>query len=464
MSKIGFWLGIAAALAVGLMPTPEGLSAAAHATLAAGTLMGIWWITEALPVAATALVPVFLFPLLGVGTVGQATAPYANHIIYLFLGGFLLAAGLERSGLHRRLALAVVAGVGVSPPRLILGFLLATALLSMWISNTATALMMLPIAMTVATIGGDTPGSARGASALLLAVAYGSSVGGLGTLIGTPPNAIMAGYLQQAHGIEVGFGEWMLVGVPLVAIALPATYWVLRRTLRFEAVASEETAMAVIARQRAELGPWSAAEVRVANVFVLAALCWSFQPVLSVYLPGLSDAGVGIFAGLLLFLVPDGKGSRLLEWSDVERIPWGVLVLFGGGLSLADAVQRTELAGWIGGLLSGFQALPLPLLIFLATLLVIFLTEITSNSATAAAFLPVMGALAVSLGHDPRVLVVPAALAASCAFMLPVATPPNAIVFGTGNIMQRDMIRAGFRLNIVFSVLITAAVLALGWR
>ncbi len=455
LKNAGFILGPLVALIIWMMPAPDGMSNVAQAVMAVGTWMAIWWIMEAIPIGATALIPIIAFPLLGVGTVAQSTAPYANPIIYLFLGGFLLAAALESSNLHRRIALNIVANVGFSADRLILGFLLASALLSMWISNTATALMMMPIAFTVGKIGSGGKGYNPILTGILLAVAYGSSIGGLGTLIGTPPNAIMAAYLLQAYDIQMGFGEWMVIGVPLVVVSLPVCYFVLKYVLKTNTYEADSTVESQLTSSLKELGRWSSAEKRVFIVFSSTAVCWIFQPKLAEIIPGLTDTGIAIIGAILMFILPDSKGGRLLTWNDAERIPWGILLLFGGGLSLADAVQRSELAVWLGTQMAGLGSLPLPILIFLMTLMVIFLTEITSNTATAAALLPVMGALSVSLGYDPTVLVIPAALAASCAFMLPVATPPNAIVYATGNIRQSDMARAGFWLNMAMAVIIT---------
>ncbi len=455
LKTVGFVAGPLLAFVAWMLPAPDGMSDVAHAVMVVGMWMAIWWITEAIPIGATALIPIIAFPLMGVGTVAQNTAPYANPIIYLFLGGFLLASALESSNLHRRIALNVVALVGFSADRLILGFLLASALLSMWISNTATALMMMPIAFTVGKIGISHKGFNPLLTGILLAVAYGSSIGGLGTLIGTPPNAIMAAYLLQAHDIQMGFGEWMVIGVPLVVVSLPVCYYVLKHVLKTHTYKADSHVESQITTSLTELGRWSPAEKRVFIVFSSTAICWIFQPKLAEIIPGLTDTGIAIIGAILMFILPDSKGGRLLAWNDAERIPWGILLLFGGGLSLADAVQRSELAVWLGGQMSGLGSMPLPVLILLVTLMVIFLTEITSNTATAAALLPVMGALSVSLGYEPITLVIPAALAASCAFMLPVATPPNAIVYATGNIRQSDMARAGFWLNIAMAVIIT---------
>jgi solute carrier family 13 (sodium-dependent dicarboxylate transporter), member 2/3/5 len=459
ISRLGFWLGILFGVAVYLAPSFGGLSDPAQATLAITTLMVIWWVTEAIHISATALLPIILIPILGVGSIAQATAPYGNPVVFLFLGGFLLATALERSNLHKRIALGIVALLGASPNRLILGFLLSSALLSMWISNTATAMMMLPIALSVGTIGSDYGNTDKGVGALLLSVAIGSNLGGIGTLIGTPPNAIMVGYLSQNHDIQMGFGEWMLIGVPLVIVSLPIFYFILKKTMAFDAPVDEAVIAREVQAQRSLLGVWSKAEIRVTIIFTITASLWIFQAFLKPYIPGISDAGISILAGLSLFVVSDGKDSRLLDWQDAERLPWGVLILFGGGLSLAEAIQTTNLAQWIGDSMSALAVLPVPLIILIVALSIIFFSEVASNSATAAAIIPVMGALAVTLGYDPRIFVIPATLAATTAFMLPVGTPPNAIVFASGKIKQVEMIRVGFWLNLASAILITIAMM-----
>ncbi len=455
IGRIGFWIGLFMGAQILWLPPFAGLSDTAQATLAMSAVMVVWWMTESISISATALLPLVLIPVLGIGTISQASSPYANPVIFLFLGGFLLATALERCGLHKRIAYTIVSLIGMSPNKLILGFLIASAALSMWISNTATALMMLPIALSVGSIGSQYGNTDKAIAALLLAVAFGSNLGGVGTLIGTPPNAIMVGYLQQNHDIQIGFAEWMKIGVPIILVMLPVVYFVLKATMGFTTKMDEGAIAREVRMQRSLLGSWSAAEALVTLLFLVAAVGWIFQPYIAPYIPGISDAGVSIFVGLLLFVVPDGRGGKLLEWSDAERIPWGVLVLFGGGLSLADAIQRSELAVWLGDSMSGLAVLPLPAIILFVSLMIIFFSEVTSNSATAAAVLPVMGALAVTLGYDPTVLVIPATLAATTAFMLPVGTPPNAIVFSSGKIRQIDMIRTGFWLNIASAFVIT---------
>lgn len=460
--RLGLVAGPVLFLVVLLLPAPAGMMAPAWSTAAVGILMAVWWVTEAIPIAATALLPLVLFPVLGVGGIGDAAAPYANPIIFLFFGGFLIAVAMQRWGLHRRIALHVVGAVGTEPTRLVLGFMLATGFLSMWVSNTATAVMMMPIGLSVIELvvrrkeDGSLPQLNFG-TALMLGIAYSASIGGLATLVGTPPNAFMAGFMNEAYGVEIGFAQWMVVGVPLVVVALPATWWLLTHAILPIALREIPGGRAMIRDELSALGAVSPAERRVAAVFTLTALAWMTRPLTDAWVPGLSDAGIAMAAALVLFLLPIGRGEFVLDWDSVERgVPWGVLLLFGGGLSLAGAVSRTGLAEWIGTALSGLSAMPTLLLVAAIVAVVVFLTELTSNIATTAAFLPVLGSLAVGLGENPFLFVIPAALAASCAFMLPVATPPNAIVYGSGYITIPQMSRAGLWLNLVFIAGITA--------
>lgn len=426
--------------------------------------MAIWWISEALPIPVTALLPVVLFPVLGVGSIADTTAPYANPLIFLFLGGFLIAIAMERWDLHRRIALRTIAFVGTSPRRIIGGFMIAAAFLSMWISNTATAMMMLPIGLSVVALARANAGSQSAqvggfAVALMLSIAYACNIGGMGTLIGTPPNALLAGFLVETYGVDVGFAQWMGMGVPLVLVGLPLAYVVLTRWL-FTLDAVELVGGAALVRRELErLGRLSRAERLVGGVFATVALLWITRPLLSTVVPGLSDAGIAVFGGVVLFFLPVdlAKGQFVLDWEAAQQLPWGVLLLFGGGLSLAAAVERTGLATWIGEALSVVGGLPLLLTVMIVTAAIILLTEVTSNTATAAAFLPIMASVAVGIGENPFLLVVPVALAASAAFMLPVATPPNAVVFGSGDVTIPEMARAGVWLNLLFVLLITLA-------
>lgn len=459
---IGLLVGPLLLVLVLLVPAPEGLSPAGWRTVAVGVLMATWWVTEAIPIPATALLPLVLFPTLGVSGMDEAAAPYANPLVFLFLGGFVLALAMQRWALHRRIALSIVRAVGTRPHNLVLGFMLATAFLSMWVSNTATAVMMLPIGLSVIDLvlrgeAAPDPGHSHFAVCLMLGIAYGASIGGLATLIGTPPNALLAGFMLETYGVEIGFAQWMMVGVPLVAVTLPLTWLVLTRLVFPIRLREIPGGREMIDGELRTLGPLSRAEKWVGAVFVATALAWISRPLLEDVVPGLSDTSIAIAAALVLFATPVSlrRGEFLMNWEWAERLPWGVLLLFGGGLSLADAVRTTGLAQWIGSALQGLGGWPTVALVLVVTTLVIFLTELTSNTATAAAFLPVVAALAVGLGENPLLLAVPTALAASCAFMMPVATPPNAIVFGSSFITVPQMARAGLVLNLLFIAAIT---------
>lgn len=467
-SRIGLYLGLFLFILLWILPAPEGLSDAAWKTAAVATLMAIWWISEALPIAATALIPIVLFPFLQVGTIGEATAPYANPLIFLFMGGFIIALAMQRWNLHKRIALNIVSIVGVKPSSIIIGFIIASAFLSLWVSNTATALMMLPIAISVLQFAesrrdnGPAPVT-NFEIVLVLSIAYACNIGGIGTLIGTPPNALMAAFILENYGVEISFAQWMLVGVPLVLIMLPIMYLLLSRFIFPIRIKELPGGREVILKQLRELGSMSRPEFRVAIVFASTALLWITRPLLVPFFPGLSDAGIAITAGIVLFIIPNGdkKGGKLLLWSTLKDLPWGILILFGGGLSLASAISSSGLAAWIGRGVSGLGALPILLLILVVILVVIFLTEITSNTATAAAFLPILASSAIGIGQDPMLFVIPATIAASCAFMLPVATPPNAIIYGSGKVTIPQMAKAGLWLNIIVSMLLILAVYTL---
>lgn len=459
-ARIGFFLGPLLLLACLLLPPPQGMSAAAWSTVGMTLLMATWWATEAIPIPITSLLPILLVPALGIDSIGKASAPYANPIIYLFLGGFLLGLAMERWNLHRRIALNTLLLFGNRPSHQIAGFMLSTAFLSMWVSNTATAIMMLPTGMSVISrLGqnadhGDQAEHSRFATALLLGIAYAASIGGIATLIGTAPNALLVAFLQATYQVEIGFGQWMLRGLPVSAVMLLFTWWWLtRHEFRFEGGNSR----ALIRAELAALGPWSKGEKLVSVVFTLTALGWIFQPAINVYLPGINDTSIALAGALSLFLIPVDAKARmfLLCWKDAAKLPWGVLLLFGGGLALAAAISSTELADWIAKGIGSFGTLPLLAIIALVVLVITLLTEVTSNTATAAAFLPLLAAVAVAQGMPVEMIAIPATIAASCAFMLPVATPPNAIVFGTGCMKIQSMIRAGFVLNLGGVVVVT---------
>lgn len=464
--QLGFIAGILTFLVMYFLPAPDGLSSDGWRAAAVALLMAVWWITEALPIAVTALLPIVLFPLLDVTSIDEATTPYANPLIFLFMGGFMIAIAMERWDLHRRVALTIVSFVGVKPTSIIIGFMLASAFMSMWVSNTATALMMLPIALSVFQLVEDRKEGADRLNfeiVLVLSIAYACNIGGMGTLIGTPPNALLAGFMSENYGVEIGFAQWMMLGIPLVLISLPLLYVLLVKIIYPIKLKELPGGKELIRSQLKRLGLISSAEKKVALVFCLTALLWIFRPLLTSFLPGLSDAGIAIGAAVVLFIIPVNIEERqfVLSWSDAEQLPWGVLILFGGGLSLASAISSTGLAEWIGQGVGVLGGRPLLLLIGMVVFLIIFLTEMTSNTATTAAFLPILASVAVGLGENPLLLAVPAALGASCAFMLPVATPPNAIVYGSGKITIPEMSKAGLWLNLVFIVLLTAGAFSL---
>jgi len=464
----GLFFGPACLLLTLAIEPPDGLSLQAWHVAGVGILMATWWITEAIPIPATSLIPLAIFPILGLADIRDTAAPYANPLVYLFLGGFLIAEAVQQSGLHKRLALFILSRMGNTPRSVVAGFMATTAFLSMWVSNTATTLMMLPIGISVVELAAVTASLReesvrRFGTLLLLSIAYAASVGGVGTLIGTPPNALMAGFLEDTYGIAVGFAEWMVIGVPLVIVGLPIVYFLLAHVIYkpdFDSIPGGKT---LFRGQYVELGRVSKREARVSIVFFGVALVWMFAPRLGTVGPGLSDAGLALGGAVLVFVIPSTslRGDKLLSWTHASNVPWGVLILFGGGLSLASVIDSSGLAVWIGENLSQLASLPVPLLILIVTATVIFLTELTSNTATAAAFLPVVGSVAVALTGEPLVFVIPATIAASCAFMLPVATPPNAVVYGSGYIRLSEMARAGIFLNLIFITLITLLALLL---
>ena len=460
---IGLALGLLALAITTLTEPPEGMTLAAWRTAGVALLMAAWWMSEAVPVAVTGLLPIVLFPVLGVSGVGDATAPYGHPLIFLFLGGFMIALAMEACDLHRRIALNIIAGVGSHPQAIILGFMIATALLSMWISNTATTMMMLPIAATIATLlvaeasGREDHHASRFGLCLVLGIAYSASVGGVGTLIGTPTNAAMAGILAEEFGVEIGFAQWMLVGLPFVAVMLPLIWLALTRLIYPFDLAHSDEAAAHVEAVRAGLGRMSPAEQRVSIIAGMVAVAWIGRGLAPDLIPGLSDTGIAMAGAVLLFLIPasNGKGEALLTWPVIRRLPWDIVLLFGGGMSLARGMGESGLAGWISDSLTVLGAWPTVFLIAAIVAVVVYLTELTSNVATTTAFVPVIGAFALGLGTDPVLLAAPVAIAASCAFMLPVATPPNAIVFGSGLVTIPQMVRAGMWLNLLSILIVT---------
>ncbi|WP_221583455.1 DASS family sodium-coupled anion symporter [Microbacterium sp. G2-8] len=474
------WGGLAGGLVLAILLwviMPADVPHDARLTAAIAGLMAVWWMTEALPIPATALVPLVAFPIFAQGTeeapvtVSSVGASYGADTIFLFMGGFLIALAMQRWNLHRRIALLVLLMMGERTGALIGGFMIATGFLSMWISNTATAVLMLPIGLSVLLLvteameqngviakGSGVAGAlqTRFGAALMLGIAYSASIGSLGTIIGTPPNAFLAGYLEQEHGIQLGFGEWMLVGVPLSIVMMVLTWLLLVKVLFRPEVPRIPGGRSLIREEIAKLGPVSTGEKLVLTIFVLAAASWIIIPTAFDPAP-ISDAGIALVAGLLLFLIPAGaqRGVRLLDWESAVKLPWGVLLLFGGGLALAGQFSGSGLTAWIGEVSAGLGGLPVVTIVLVLAAGTIFLTEITSNTATAATFIPLVGGVALGIGLDPMLLAIPVALAATCAFMLPVATPPNAVVYGTGYVTIGQMVRGGVLLNAIGIILIT---------
>jgi sodium-dependent dicarboxylate transporter 2/3/5 len=436
--------------------------------------MATWWATEAVPIAVTALLPIACFPMLNIVNMVDAAAPYANKVIYLFLGGFVVAFAMQRWNLHRRIALNVLQHVGGSGRLLVGGFLFSSALISMWVMNTSTTMMLTPVAISVIGVIHtsirelDERGREDFQYALLLAVAYGATIGGMTTLVGTLPNAMLAAFMLESYGTTINFANWMMVGVPLAIVILPLIWIVLTRWVFDVSFKTSGEGRAELRRLREELGDIRTPEIRIAIVAAVMIVAWVGRPIW-IQLPGLAaldDTGIAIAGAITMFVMPSGSKEDpvLLRWDYAERLPWGVILLFGGGLSLANAFIVTGLAEWIGVELQGIGTLPLIVIVMSVATLIIFLTELTSNTATVATFLPVAGAVAIQSGYDPIVLAVPVTLAASCAFMLPVATPPNAIVFGSGLLTIPKMMRAGFAINIVGILVVTMAAMILAPR
>ena len=484
--KIGLFLGPLFFISVLIIKPFPGLNAQATSTAGVALLMATWWITEAIPIPATALLPLILFPIFQIMNAKDVAMRYADQNIFLFMGGFFVAMAMQRWKLHRRIALHIVRFLGTSPRRIVLGFMCATAFLSMWISNTATAMMMFPIGLAVILhvvkviekdkVGiNTTPGNFKFGLSLMLGIAYSASIGGIATLVGTPPNIVFAGIARSMFpsAMEVGFLEWFKVGLPLVLIFLPITWFYLTYIAAPPEITRIPGGREIIRSDLAALGKMNKGEKITSIVFILVALAWIFRRNIDIGLltiPGWSDllgisefihdSTVAIFGAILLFLLPVDFRKRVfvLDWDWALRIPWGIILLFGGGFALAAGFQVSGLAQWIGGRLSFVCGVPTIVMIFCICLLLTFLTEVTSNTATTTMMMPVLGSLAAAACIHPFMLMIPAAMSASCAFMLPVATPPNAIIFGSGYLKIPDMARVGFFLNIIGAVIITFVV------
>lgn len=460
---IGLFLGPLLFIVTLLFFNPEGLPPEAKAILASTIWIATWWITEAIPIPATSLLPIVLFPMTNGLDVSATTSAYGNDTIFLFMGGFMIALTMEKWDLHKRIALTIISVIGTNTERIILGFMVATGFLSMWISNTATAMMMVPIGLAiiyqVSEALKDDPSIDTSienfgfGKALMLGIAYSASLGGIATLIGTPPNTLLAGAINEIYGVEITFAQWMLFGVPLAWIFILVAWVYLVKVAYPQKLKHLPGGSEVIRQQKKDLGTASYEEKAVFVVFVAVALAWiSRSFILDAFAPNLemTDAMVGLIAAIILFIIPskNRKGDNLLDWATAVKLPWGILLLFGGGLAIAAGFTNSGLSEWIGNQLIGLQGVNVLVIVLVVAALVLFLTEITSNTATASMMFPIMASLSVALSIHPYALMITAAVAASCAFMLPVATPPNAVVFGSGYLKISDMAKAGFSLNI----------------
>jgi len=449
---------------------PEGLSTAAVAVLASTVWVAIWWIFEVVDISVTALLPIVLFPLSGALDIETTTAAYGHKFVFLYMGGFILALTIEKWNLHRRIALNIINLLGTSISKIILGFMIATAFMSMWISNTATTVMMLPIGLAIIIQLKDHPDTSVNENelfgkALMLSIAYSASIGGMATLFGTPPNLVLVGVVQEMYGIEIGFSQWLKFGLP-ISIVLLFICWIYLTRFAFDfKVQSFPGGKQEILRLLKELGTWSIEEKRVCYIFGLTAFCLIFRQWIQQIVPQLDDTIIALMAGIVLFVIPSStKGKTLMTWQEAVKMPWGVLLLFGSGMALASGFSSSGLAEWIGSQFTLLKVLPLFFLILILIASVNFLTEITSNMATTAMLLPILATLAWSLDVHPYLLMVSATVAASCAFMLPVATPPNAIVFGSGYLKISDMLKTGLWMNLISILILTFVVYwALGY-
>lgn len=469
-SRIGLLLGPLLFILVIQIVSPVGLSNEGVALLAITAWIATWWITEAIPIAATALLPLLLFPLTGVLGIKETSLAYSDPMVLLYMGGFMIAVSIEKWNLHKRIALNIIAFMGTDLKRIILGFMLATAFLSMWISNTATSLMMLPIAIAVVSqLGNQSLDKSLAETtigrALMLGIAYGASIGGMATIIGTPTNIILVGVIKKSFGVEIGFSQWMMIGLP-IAVFLLVICWYYLVNLAFDLTLAKQTkgGKEEIDEQLKALGSISKQEKRVLWVFLGVSTAWICRTfLLQRFIPVLDDTLIALTGVMLLFVLPSGEGNnkKLLDWDVAEKIPWGILILFGGGLTLATGFQQTGLAQWIGEQFILVQNVPFWLFLLLIIAAVNFLTEITSNVATASMLLPILAAVALAMNVHPYGLMVGATFAASCAFMLPVATPPNAVVFGSGYLTIPAMIKAGIWMNVISIIVVVIVTLFL---
>lgn len=461
---IFFILGIVLALSSYIF-NPFSLDANANKAVAVAALMITWWISESLPMPAVALVPLVLFPLLKIASIEETSKAYSNPVIFLFMGGFMIGLAIEKWNLHKRIALTIVKRTGTSGDRIILGFILATGFLSMWLSNTATTMMMFPIALSVIAVmkEHEQPGASMKnfSMVLMLVIAYASNIGGMATIIGTPPNVAFVGFIEKKYGYTVQFFDWMMVCTPLAVLLLASLYWVLAKWLYPSRIKNSADANTFINAEIDELGKLSVAEKRVLTIFIITALLWITKDFINTL--GwfkLDDNMIAIIGALALFATPSGekkddKTQMVLEWQDTSKMAWGILLLFGGGIALANALEKAGVMSQVGNWLAGFSQVNGLVLVLMVVVVSIFLSEVMSNVAQVIVFAPVLAALADALHTDPLLLGIPMTLAASAASMMPMGTPPNAIVFSSGYIQLKDMIKAGFVMNIISIILIT---------
>lgn len=448
-----------------LFGNPLHLDPLANKVLAVASLMIFWWISEAMPMPVVALIPLVLFPLMGISKISETAVPYSNEVIFLFMGGFMIGLGIEKWSLHKRIALSIVQFTGTGGNRIILGFIFATGFISMWLSNTATTMMMYPIAMSVIAVvhgrNGHDPKVRNFALCIMLSIAYASNFGGIATIIGTPPNVAYASFISKKFEYDISFFSWMFVCLPVTILLLLSLQVVLTRM--FPNGLKNDTSMhALVKQELAALGPMSVPEKRVMYIFLTTAFLWIFRDLINKQdLFRLDDNMIAVFGAILMFIVPAGSiekpSLRILEWSDTSKMAWGILLLFGGGIALANALEKAGLIGMLGNWLAGFSGGSLILLILAVATLSIFISEVMSNVAQVIVFAPVVTGIAEAIHIDPLLLGIPMTLAASCASMMPMGTPPNAIVFSSGHIKLKEMLKAGFVMNLVSIVLIVGA-------
>jgi sodium-dependent dicarboxylate transporter 2/3/5 len=439
---------------------PFGLEEKAARVIAVAALMITWWITEAFPMPAVALVPIVLFPLLNIATTNATAAPYGNEVIFLFMGGFMIGLAIEKWNLHKRIALSIVKVTGTSGNGIVLGFVMATGLISMWLSNTATTMMMFPIAVSVIKVIGEgrSEKDMRNFSlCLMLAIAYSSNFGGVATIIGTPPNVAYVSYMNKRFGQEISFFDWMMVCLPIALLLMLSLYFVTVKVLFRNQIASSAETKQLISNELQQLGPMRVPEKRVLVIFLCTALLWITRDLINqLGIVKIDDNMIAIFGALFLFILPAGEANgKLLEWNDTKNMSWGILLLFGGGITLANAMEKAGLMDMLGKWISGFSGTDTLMLLVVVVTVSIFISEVMSNIAQVIVFAPVVTGIAVAAGINPYVLGVGMTLAASCASMMPMGTPPNAIVFASGHIRMKDMMKAGLVMNIISIILIT---------